>query len=260
MSFENIILSFEESWALIQVNRPKQLNALNAQTLVELEKAVSEAQQNKAVRSIIITGSGDKAFVAGADIAAMKEMKPAEAREFVLQGHRTMNAIENAACPVIAAVNGFALGGGTELALACDFIYASNNAKFGLPETKLGLFPGFGGTQRLPRVVGVAKAKEYIFSARVFGADEALAIGLANKVLEQVELLNTVKALCREIAGNGPNAVRFAKKVIFEGQNLSYQAALENEIKPFEQIFQDTDHYEGLSAFLEKRTAKFEGK
>ena len=184
-TYENVIVKIDEYHATIEVSRPKALNALNIETLIEIEKVILNLNEDPSIKAIILTGHGEKAFVAGADIAAMRDMTAEQADQFCHQGHRTMDTIEESPKPVIAAVNGFALGGGCELALACDFIYESENAKFGLPETKLGLFPGFGGTQRMPRVVGAARAKELIFTGRVINATEACAWGMVNKVVPQ---------------------------------------------------------------------------
>ena len=189
----------------------------------------------------------------------MQKMSSEEALVFGKSGQQLTLTIENSTKPVIAAVNGYALGGGMELALACDIVYASANAKFGLPETTLGLFPGFGGTQRLPRLIGVSKAKELIFTGKVLSADEAYQWGIVNRVVANEDLAKEVEKLACQMSINGPNAISLAKKVIFEGQGLKYPEALENERKRFEQIFTDQDHKEGLIAFLEKRSPEFRG-
>jgi len=233
---------------------------LNEEVLNNLADCFLALNENKNIRSIILTGAGNKAFVAGADIKAMSTMKPEQAMAFAKLGHKAMNAVAACSHPVIAAVNGFALGGGCELALACDFIYASDNAVFGLPETKLGLYPGFGGTQRLTQLVGIAKAKELIFSAAQLKAECALAVGIINKIFPQDQLLEEALKVANTINTNGPLAVSLAKKVLHEGQSLPLQKALENECEHFAQLFKDEDHLEGLTAFIEKREANFTGK
>lgn len=260
MNFKNVLIENVEGLGWLTINRPAQLNALNMETVGEIAVAVRQLEDDRAVKAIAITGAGEKAFVSGADIAAMREMTPAQAEEFAEQGHHCMRAIEGCGKAVIAAVNGFALGGGTELALACDIIYAAETAKFGLPEVKLGLYPGFGGTQRLPRLVGAARAREMIFSGRVLGAQQAAAIGLVNRVVPAAELKPEVTKLAREIMGNGPVAVALAKKLIHDGMNLPLKDALENERANFSKIFRTKDHQEGLTAFLEKRPPAFRGE
>lgn len=260
MEFKNITLEYKEGVGILTVNRPDVLNALNLETLDEISVGIKKLDDNKEVKVIVITGSGEKAFVAGADIAAMKEMTAEDADEFASQGHRCMTEIENCTKPVIAAVNGFALGGGTELALACDFIYASENAKFGLPEVKLGIFPGFGGTQRLPRSVGVSRARELIFSGKTIGAEEALKWGLVSRVTSQGELMSEVMKAAKDISGNGPLAVGFAKHAINGGVGIAFDKGLDLERQTFHKCFETEDRQEGMTAFLEKRKANFRGK
>lgn len=260
MNFKNLLVENIEGLGWLTINRPAQLNALNMETVGEIAVAVRRMEGDRAVKAIAITGAGEKAFVSGADIAAMQGMTPAQAEEFAEQGHHCMRAIEECGKAVIAAVNGYALGGGTELALACDIVYAAETAKFGLPEVKLGLFPGFGGTQRLPRLVGAARAREVIFSGRVYSAAQALEIGLVNRVFPLNELKDEVTKLAREIMANGPVAVALAKKLILEGMGLPLRGALENERAHFSKIFETKDHREGLTAFLEKRAPAFRGQ
>jgi enoyl-CoA hydratase len=209
---------------------------------------------------LVVTGAGEKAFVAGADISEMSGMRLEEARSFARSGHVTLDAIEQLPVPVIAAVNGFALGGGCEIALACDFIYAAENAKFGQPEVKLGVIPGFGGTQRLLRRVGVAMAKEIVFTGRTLSAQEALAIGLVNKVVPQAELMSAVRTTAAMIAEMGPLAVAEAKKVIREGEGRLLKDANTMEIEGFAGLFETADQKEGMTAFLEKRKATFKAE
>ncbi len=260
MEFKNIILEYKEGMGILKVNRPHVMNALNLDTLDEISIAIKKLEDNKEVKVIVITGAGEKAFVAGADISAMNKMTADDADEFASQGHRCMSEIENCTKPVIAAVNGFALGGGTELALACDFIYASENAKFGLPEVKLGIFPGFGGTQRLPRAIGVSRARELIFSGRTIDAQEAYRLGLINKITSQQNLMEEVTKTAKEIMNNGPVALSLAKHAINKGIDLTLKTGLDIERQAFHKCFETEDRREGMSAFLEKRNANFKGK
>jgi len=257
---EFIKVENKEGIANVTVTREKALNALNAEVLKELRQTFSELSGNPEVRSVIITGAGDKAFIAGADIAAMSKMTVSEAAAFAELGHETMNTIAACSQPVIAAVNGFCLGGGLELALSCDFIYASEKAKLGLPEVGLGLYPGFGGTQRLSRIVGPAKAKELIFSARMLSAEQAAAWGIVNKVCAPESLLEEAQKCAAEINTKGPVAISLAKKVINQGHNESLTVGLELEKGSFARCFDTEDLKEGLAAFLEKRAADFKGK
>lgn len=260
MSYQNIVLQIQDGVATVTINRERAMNALNSDVLKELRQAVTELGANQEVRVVIVTGAGEKAFVAGADIAAMSKMSPADALEFGKLGHATMNAIDQCKKPVIAAVNGFCLGGGLELALSCDFIYASEKAKLGLPEVNLGLFPGWGGTQRLSRLIGKNRAKEFIFNARILSAAEAFAFGIVNKLCKLEELMNDVRAVATEIGKKGPLAVGFAKQVINEGYDLPLFDGLDKELTTFPKCFETEDLKEGLAAFLEKRPANFKGK
>jgi enoyl-CoA hydratase len=239
------------------INRPKVLNALNEETLQELLDFATSLARSSEVRSLILTGSGDKAFIAGADISSMAKMDPRNARAFAELGHRVCDALGALPVPVIAAVNGFALGGGTEIALACDIIYASKKARFGQPEVKLGIIPGFGGTQRLARRVGVARAKEIILAGEVLTADEAVRIGLVNQVYEPEELLPKARALAESIAKRGPVAVAEAKRSIDRGLDLPLGAGNQLEREIFAALFVTHDQREGMAAFLEKRDPKF---
>ncbi len=244
---------------LLTLNRPDKLNALNAELLGELEATFRELAGNPAVRAVVITGAGEKAFAAGADIAAMQAMTAAQARSFSGVGHAAFRAMESAAFPVIGAVNGFALGGGCELALACDFLYASDRAKFGQPEVNLGVIPGFGGTQRLARRVGIARARELCFTGALIGADEALRIGLVNAVLPGAELLAHALAAAANIAEKGPLAVAQAKRVLQQGEGVPLAVANELETQAFAALFGTGDQREGMQAFVEKRAATFRG-
>ena len=260
-SFDNILLEQPEAGIyLLTVNRPKALNALNAATLDEIAAAIAKIGADDNVRVLLVTGAGDKAFVAGADISAMKEMTIEQAREFSEKGMRVMHALEALPVPVIALVNGYALGGGCELALACDWILAAENAAFGQPEVSLGIPPGFGGTQRLPRRIGTARALEVLTSARQVKAAEAVAMGLANQVYPASELKGKGLEMARMIASKGPVAVRLAKQAVQRGANLDLFAACALETELFAQAFTTQDRKEGMTAFLEKRPPKFQNR
>jgi enoyl-CoA hydratase len=254
-----VLLERDEHVATLTLHRPDKLNALNAELLRELARAVFELAHDTSVRCAILTGAGDRAFAAGADIAAMSEMTAVQARQFADLGHRIGRAMEELHLPVIAAVNGFALGGGCELALACDFIYASDRAKLGQPEVNLGVLPGFGGTQRLARRVGAARARELCMTGDMLSADEALRIGLVNAVVPHAELLPRVREVATKIATKGPLAVAAVKRVIARGADVPLTTANELEATAFAALFGTHDQREGMRAFLEKRPAKFDG-
>ncbi len=261
MAFQNILLEQLEAgiW-LLAVNRPKALNALNAATLDEIAAAIKKIAVDDAARVLLVTGSGEKAFVAGADIAGMQEMTIEQAREFSEKGMQVMHALEGLPVPVIALVNGYCLGGGCELALACDWMLASDTAVFGQPEVNLGIPPGFGGTQRLPRKLGSARALELLTTGRQVKADEALRIGLVNHVYPAAELRTKGLELARAIAAKGPAAVRLVKQAVQRGGNLDLYTACALETDLFARAFTTQDQKEGMRAFLEKRPAKFSGK
>ncbi len=260
MASENIILEHEKGIATIYINRPEKLNALNKSTIQELHETLVLADENPDVRVIIITGRGEKAFVAGADIAEFAYFSAKEGSQLAAQGQQILfDFIENMKTPVIAAINGFALGGGLELAMACHIRIASENAKMGLPETSLGVIPGYGGTQRLPQLVGKGRAMEMILTAGMISADDAYRSGLVNHVLPQAELLNFTKALAQRIMKNSPIAIA---KVI-EAVNANFVSGVngfEVEINAFGECFATEDFKEGTTAFLEKRKAEFKGK
>jgi enoyl-CoA hydratase len=261
MSYETILLDQTEPgiW-LLTVNRPKALNALSPQVLYEISVAVAEVTAQEGTRALLITGAGDKAFVAGADITAMSSMTPIEGREFALKGHATLRSLELAPFPVIALVNGFALGGGCELALACDWIVASDKAVFGQPEVNLGICPGFGGTQRLSRLVGKSMALELVCTGRQVKADEALRIGLANHVVAPELLMEQGLKLARMIAAKGPVAVKMSKHLVQRGQDLDLANANAMEADVFGLLCATDDKREGIDAFLAKRTPTFAGR
>jgi enoyl-CoA hydratase len=255
-----VVLEHDGPISTLTINRPKVLNALNPQVIDALAQAVAQVAARAEARCLIVTGAGEKAFVAGADIAAMSALSAEQARVFAQRGHDTMAALEQLRLPVIAAVNGFALGGGCELALACDFIYASDKAKFGQPEVNLGVIPGFGGTQRLARRVSVGIARELVYSAAIIDAQEALRIGLVNKVFAGDQLLAEVKKTALLIAQKGPIAVAQAKRAIAEGLDVSLASGNALEIAAFGNCFGTDDQKEGMAAFLEKRPAKFNNR
>jgi enoyl-CoA hydratase len=260
MSEEQVVLlTHEGPVSTLTVQRPEVLNALNVEVLVALKRAADEVRSRPDARCLIVTGAGDKAFVAGADIAAMKGMGGQEARHFAAKGHAAMDAIAALPIPVIAAVNGFALGGGCELALACDFIYASERARFGQPEVNLGILPGFGGTQRLARRVSVGVARELIYTGAIIDAQEARRIGLVNRVLPAGELLAETMKTAQLMATKAPLALKHAKRVIGEGLDNVLLDGNELEREAFAACFATADKEEGVSAFLEKRTAHFKG-
>jgi enoyl-CoA hydratase len=244
--------------ATLTLNRPDKLNALSAGLIAELAEAF-RGLSARAPRVVILTGAG-KAFCAGADIEEMRGMSTIEAKRYSEQGHALGAFIEELPFPVIAAVNGFALGGGCELALSCDFIYASESAKFGQPEVNLGVIPGFGGTQRLARRVGIAKARELVYTGEIFGADKALTMGLANAVLPKDELLTRVRTLAGDIAGKAPLAVAQAKRTILRGACPDLTAANELEAQAFAMLFGSADQKEGMKAFVEKRKPEYTGR
>jgi len=258
-TFETILLEEAAGVVTLTLNRPDKLNAINPQMMADLHSAVTALSARPEVRALILTGAGEKAFAAGADIAAMADMTAARARTFAQVGHRVGALLETAHFPVIGAVNGFALGGGCELALTCDFLYASEKAKFGQPEVKLGVIPGFGGTQRLARRVGIGRARELCFTGEIIGAEEALRIGLVNGVTKPEELLTKVRAIATAIAERGPLAVASAKRVINAGADVPLATANELEVQAFSALFGSSDQKEGMSAFLAQKKPAFTG-
>lgn len=259
MDYTNVKVMIEEGIGILTINRPEALNALNTEVLEELGEAMLELDADPEVKVCIITGEG-KSFVAGADIAEMVQMDSLEGREFGLMGNAVFSAIEELEKPVIAAINGFALGGGCELALACDIRLASEKAKLGQPEVGLGITPGFGGTQRLVRAIGPARAKELIFTGKMINANEAHAIGLVNHVYPVESLMEEAKKMAKQIANNAPLAVQFCKRAINEGSEMDLKHGLEMEANLFGLCFSTRDQKEGMEAFLDKRKVEFKGE
>ena len=260
MNFENILVAVENGIAQITINRPSKLNALNVATIQELHNAFENLEKNEDIRVIILTGEGEKAFVAGADISEFANFSIQEGAQLAAQGQELLfDFVQNLKTPVIAAVNGFALGGGLELAMACHFRIASDNAKMGLPEVSLGVIPGYGGTQRLPQLVGKGRAMEMIMTAGMIDAETAKTYGLVNHVVPQIELLEFTKSIAAKIMRNSPMAIAKAIKAV----NANYKDGVngyETEIKNFGKCFDTEDFKEGTTAFLEKRKASFSGK
>lgn len=259
MDFKNLILEKQDKIGILRINRPKALNALNSQVLEELEQAIEKIEKDREIHILILTGEG-RAFVAGADIGEMKDMTVFQARAFAEQGLRVFRKIELMEKPVIAAVNGFALGGGCELSMCCDIRLASEDAKFGQPEVGLGITPGFAGTQRLARLVGVGRAKELIFTADMIDAKEAYRIGLVNKVVEEDRLMEEALAMAQRIAEKGQLAVRFAKTAINRGIETDLETGMAIEKDLFGLCFTTEDQKEGMEAFLEKRSPNYKLK
>lgn len=254
-----VLVDHDDHVTTLTLNRPAKLNALSEPLLERLEEALQQTAERAETRCVLLTGAGEKAFVAGADIAAMKSMKREEAKAFSERGHRVMDRIEAFRCPVIAVVNGFALGGGLELALACDFIHASDKARLGQPEVSLGVIPGFGGTQRLARRVGIANARELIYTGATPKADEAWRLGLVNAVHASDALMAAAKDVATRIAEHGPLAVRAAKQVLAEGEGKSLADANALEVEAFAKCFDSADQKEGMEAFVGKRSPTFKG-
>jgi enoyl-CoA hydratase len=260
MSYENILLEIRETIAVVTLNRPKVLNALNAATLGELDAAIGESAAKKEIRAILLTGAGEKAFAAGADIQELGKVSAAEGYALALRGQQIFDRIENCGKPVIACINGFALGGGCELAMACTFRIASENAKFGQPEVKLGLIPGYGGTQRLPRLIGKGAALKLILTGEIIPALEALRLGLVEEVVAPEQLLSRAEHLAQAIATVAPLAVERSLAAVHAGYDLPLRQALDLEASLFGLCCASEDKTEGTHAFLEKRAARWSGQ
>ena len=259
MAYDNIIFDVAEGIATITFNRPKALNALNGELLDEMAAALDKIEEDEDIRVLVLTGAGDKSFVAGADITQLATFNPLQAKMFARKGLQTIGRLQNLVIPVIAAVNGFALGGGSEMALASDFIYASENATFGLPEIKLGIIPGFGGTQRLPRLIGINKAKEMIYTGKLITAAEAEKIGIVNRVLPANALMEETLKTAREIAAKGKVSLRAAKQAVNSGLNVDLATGCQIETDAFAICMASVDGKEGTRAFIEKRKPEFNG-
>jgi enoyl-CoA hydratase len=260
MEYANLLVSVADRIATITINRPKSLNALNPATMRDLSTAFEELAAREDAGVVLLTGAGEKAFVAGADITEMRHFTAVQALEFALSGQGILERIERLPQPVIGVINGFALGGGCELAMACDLLIAADTAKFGQPEVNLGIIPGYGGTQRLPRLVGRNLAKELVLTGEMITAQRAYEIGLVNRVVPQADLMNTAREVAARILSKGPIAVRTAKMAMNRGLDLDLSNACALEANAFAVGFSTADRVEGMTAFLEKRKAAFTGK
>ena len=258
--YDNLLFANNAGVGVITLHRPKALNALSSALLAELNHLLDAIAQDKSIKTVIITGAGDKAFVAGADIAEMQPLSAMEGRDWGTFGQMVFNKLENLSQPVIAAVNGFALGGGCELVMACDIRIASEKAKFGQPEVTLGITPGFGGTQRLPRLIGKGRAKELLFTGDIIDAAEAYRLGLVNTVTTPEELMNTAMALAQKIMSRAEVAVKLCKAAVNAGLNMDLESGIAYEAEVFSLCFATGDQKEGMNAFMEKRKAVFMGK
>jgi enoyl-CoA hydratase/carnithine racemase len=260
MNYENILLEKKNAIAYVTVNRPKVLNALNMATMEELGVAFLDIKNDSSIRVAILTGGGEKAFVAGADIGELAKHDPVSGKEFAHRGQAVLDLIENLGKPVIACVNGFALGGGCELALACTMRLASDNAKLGQPEVKLGILPGYGGTQRLPRLVGKGLAMQMVLAGEMITSQEAYRIGMVNEVTAAAELIPRAEAIAAKIVANAPLAVRYAMEAVNKGMEMTLAEGMYLEATLFGVCCATEDKKEGTTAFLEKRPAQFKGK
>lgn len=260
MSYETLLIDQSKGIATITVNRPQAMNAMTTNTLLELSDAVQKLNAADEVRVIIITGAGEKAFIAGGDIALLREMGPFEALAMARLAHGLCNTIEQGPKPVIAAVNGYALGGGCELAMSCDIRIAADTARFGQPEINIGILPGFGGSQRLPRLVGKGRALEMILTGDMIDADEAYRIGLANRVVPLASLMETARSMAIKLASKSPVALKLCKEAVVNGLEMDLARACRYEADLFAISFSTADQKEGMSAFLEKRPALFSGR
>ena len=258
--YANLLFENNAGIGIVTLNRPKALNALNYEMLKELNSLLDIIEQDETIKVMIVTGAGEKAFVAGADIAEMQHLSAIEGRTWGKFGQAVFNRIDNLPQPVIAAVNGFALGGGCELAMACDIRIASDKAKFGQPEVGLGIIPGFAGTQRLPRLVGKGRAKELLLTADIIDAQEAYRIGLVNKVATAAELMIVAKGVAEKMMSRAEVAVRLCKSAVNQGMNMDLESGAAYEAEAFGLCFSTTDQKEGMTAFVEKRKAIFVGR
>jgi len=260
MTYSNIMFETTDGISTITFNRPKALNALNSDLLDELDRALQEISGNEEIRVLVLTGAGEKAFVAGADITELAKLDTLSAKVFINKGLSIINKIAELPIPAIAAVNGFALGGGLEIAMACDFIYASTSARFGQPEINLGLIPGYGGTQRLPRIIGIGRAKELLLTGKMISAEEAYRLGIVNRILAPDALMGEAMNIAREMATKGKVALRAIKQAVNYGLNVDLASGLRIETDAFAVCLASSDAKEGTSAFLEKRKPLFKGR
>ena len=260
MTFDNLLIERDEATAIVTINRPRVLNALNTQTLDELRRAILELKQDEGVRVVILTGAGEKSFVAGADINELSVQTPTGGREHALAGQHVLDLIENMGKPVIAAINGYALGGGCELAMACTLRLAADTAKIGQPEIALGLIPGYAGTQRLPRLVGKGKAMEMILTGAPIAADEAQRVGLVNRVVPAADLMVEARRLAAQLAKNAPIAMRYIINAVNTGVEIPFADACQYEAALFGLVASTDDMKEGTTAFLAKRKPEFKGR
>jgi enoyl-CoA hydratase len=260
MTFETLLIERDGAVAIVTINRPAVLNALNVQTLDELRRVVLDLKQDDGVRAVIVTGAGEKAFVAGADINELAVQTPTGGREHALGGQHVLDLIENMGKPVIAAINGFALGGGCELAMACTLRLAADTARLGQPEIALGLLPGYAGTQRLPRLVGRGKAMEMMLTGTPIGADEAQRIGLVNRVVPAADLMAEARAWAAQLARSAPIAMRYIINAVNKGTEMPFAEACQYEATLFGLVASTDDMREGTKAFLEKRKPEFKGR
>jgi enoyl-CoA hydratase len=260
MEYKNILFEVEENVATIMFNRPKALNAMNSETMEEFMDAIKTCYDNDDIKAVIVTGSGDKAFVAGADIVEMQDLEPCDALKFMERGHEVYRALELLPKPTIAAVKGFALGGGTEITMSCDIRFAADNARFGQPEILLGLTPGWGGTQRLPRIIGIGRALELLMSGGQIDAQRAYEIGLANKVFPADQLMEETKKFAKKLAAMPAFAIKMMKHAVNFGQEIPLDHANRLEMECCAQCFSTHDQTEGMKAFVEKRKANFIGR
>jgi len=260
MTFENLLLDKKDSIAYVTINRPKVLNALNSATMGELRSVFAQLKDDDEIRVVILTGAGEKSFVAGADIGELQKNNPVEAKTYTHRGQAVLDLIENLGKPVIACINGFALGGGCEIAMACTMRLASENAKLGQPEVKLGIIPGYGGTQRLPRLVGKGIAMQLLLTGEMISAQEAQRIGLVNEVVPATQLVSRAEAIAQSIIKNAPLAIQYCLEAVNHGTEMTLQEGLYLEATLFAVSCATEDKKEGTTAFLEKRTANFSGK
>ena len=260
MAFDNLLLERDGAIAILTINRPKVLNALDGHTVDELRRAILDLKQDDTTRAVVLTGAGEKSFVAGADINELAVQTPTSGREHALKGQHVFDLVENMGKPVIAAINGFALGGGCELAMACTLRIAADTARLGQPEVALGLIPGYAGTQRLPRLVGKGATMEMILTGAPISAAEALRIGLVNRVVPAAELMTTARALANQLASQAPIAMRYIINAVNKGCEMPFAEACQYEATLFGLVASTDDMREGTAAFLEKRMAAFKGK